>query len=65
MADQQYDTERNRFFLDLQGVLKRDTARVIGKRIEERTRYGIAHLEIVYETPDLLSAEAELRMRLI
>ena len=53
MADQHYDPISNRFFLDLHGVLKRDAARAIRKRLEECSRYGIAHLEIVYGTPDL------------
>ena len=52
MASQHDDVERNHFFLDLHGVLKRDAARVIRKRIEECSQYGIAHLEVVYGTPD-------------
>ena len=52
MATQHLDRERNLFFLDLHGVLKRDAARIIRKRIEECARYGIGYLEIVYGTPD-------------
>ena len=52
MACQNYDPARNHFFLDLHGVLKRDAARVIGKRLEECCQYGIDSLEVVYGTPD-------------
>jgi len=41
MAAQNYDRARNRFFLDLHGVLKRDAGRVIRKRLQECCRYGI------------------------
>ncbi len=53
MANQYYEPARNRFSLDLHGVLKRDAARVIRKRIEECSRFGIATLEIIYGTPDI------------
>lgn len=52
MASQSYDRARNRFFLDLHGVLKRDAGRVIRKRLDECCRFGIDSLEVVYGTPD-------------
>jgi tetratricopeptide (TPR) repeat protein len=52
MACQSFDRARNRFFLDLHGVLKRDAARVIRKRLEECSQYGIDSIEVVYGTPD-------------
>ena len=52
MAYQTYDRAQNRFFLDLHGVLKRDAARVIRKRLDECSQYGIDSLEVVYGTPD-------------
>jgi tetratricopeptide (TPR) repeat protein len=53
MATQSYDAVKNRFVLDLHGVLKRDAARVIRKRLEECSRYGIEAIEVIYGTPDI------------
>ena len=52
MADQKFNCETNRFWIDLHKVGVTEAEKAIKKRLDECLKYGIEWLKIVYGTPD-------------
>lgn len=52
MADQQFFSEDNRFWVDLHKCATQEATGILHTRIKECYLYGIRNLEIVYGTPD-------------
>jgi len=63
MADQEYYTENNRFWIDLHKCATYEAVMIIETRIAECYKYGIDEIEVIYGTPDQYEGSIQQAMK--